>query len=70
MIIIGIPVAIPNTTGSNQFQLAGRDTDKLIILKKKIKRCGQKAMAKNIPSMKAHSPLLRPSKLCIHFFTP
>ena len=58
MTMIGSPVARPKTTGSSQLQLVGNDTEISIIEKKNMNRCGQKAMAKNIPSMNAHSPLL------------
>jgi hypothetical protein len=56
--IIGKPVPSPNTTGSIQFQIAGMLIAISIMVKKYTNRCGQNAMAKNIPNMNDHSQLL------------
>ena len=57
MTMIGKPVAIPNTTGNNQFHEKGRVMAMSIIVKKYTNRCGQKAIAKNMPNINDQKPL-------------
>ena len=68
--MIGRPVAKPNTTGSTQFHVVGREMVISIIVTKYTKRCGQNAMAKKIPNMNDHSQLLSLPTLCSHLLIP
>ena len=58
IIIIGNPVPKPKIIGSTQFHEKGRVMAMSIMVKKYTKRCGQKAIAKNIPNMNDQKPLL------------
>lgn len=68
--IIGSPVPKPNTTGKTQFQVVGSEIVISIIVMKYTSRCGQKAIAKNIPNMNDHNQLLSLPTLCSHLLIP
>ena len=70
IIMIGSPVPNPKTTGSSQFHDTGSVIAMSIIVKKYTSLCGQKAIAKNIPSINDHSQLLRPSTFLSHRLMP
>ena len=69
-IIMGKPVPKPKTIGNNQFHEKGRVTAMSIMVKKYTKRCGQKAIAKNMPNMNDQKPLLWLSTFLSHLLMP